>query len=134
MSVTYEIKKIEKRLLKLERDMKRVKELLEMSTPLNPFEWRELNELDKKIISYLYEKKLATATEIATGIGLQNPERVGRVIVWKRMKRLVKLSQAKEGAPLLVKIGRKWALNSEDFTIALPVKRGEKEVETEWNL
>lgn len=124
MSVTFEIRKLEKRLRKLERDMKRVKETLEMATPLNPLEWPELNELDKKIIKFLYEHKLATSTEIASGIGLS--ETVGRVIVWKRLKRIVKVSQAKEGFPLLVKIGRKWALNSEDFTIALPVSKGEE--------
>jgi hypothetical protein len=96
-----------------------------LSTPLNVFEWPELNELDKKIIRFLYEKKLATTTEIAAGMDLYNPERVGRVIVWKRLKRIVKISQAKEGNSLLVKIGRKWALNFEDFTIALPVEKSE---------
>jgi hypothetical protein len=125
VSVTYEIKRIKERLSKLERDMKRVKEILELSTPLNVFEWPELNELDKKIIRFLYKKKLATTTEIAAGMGLYNPERVGRVIVWKRLKRIVKISQAKEGNSLLVKIGRKWALNFEDFTIALPVEKSE---------
>jgi hypothetical protein len=125
VSVTYEIKRIKERLSKLERDMKRVKEILELSTPLNVFEWPELNELDKKIIRFLYKKKLATTTEIAAGMDLYNPERVGRVIVWKRLKRIVKISQAKEGNSLLVKIGRKWALNFEDFTIALPVEKSE---------
>jgi hypothetical protein len=127
MSVTYEIKKLEKRVQKLERDMKRVKEELELTTMLDPYKWPELNEVDKKIISYLQQKKLATTSEVASGIGLQNPETVGRVIVWKRIKKIVKISKAREGAPLIVPVGRRWSINTEDFSITLPVEKGGEE-------
>jgi DNA-binding Lrp family transcriptional regulator len=98
----------------------------------------ELNNVDKEIIKYLQKKKLATTTEIASGIGLQNPETVGRVIVWKRIKKIVKVSNAREGAPLIVKVGRKWAINTEDFSISLSIGAGEelekerKEEEEKW--
>jgi len=138
MSVTYEIKKLERRVQKLEKDMKRVKEHLELTIMLDPYKWPELNNVDKEIIKYLQEKKLATTTEIASGIGLQNPETVGRVIVWKRIKKIVKVSNAREGAPLIVKVGRKWAINTEDFSISLSIGAGEelekerKEEEEKW--
>lgn len=120
MNVTIDIEKIEKRVAKLERDMKKVKELLEMSTPIKPLEWSELSDLDKKILRFLYEKKLAgaTTTQIAIGIGLERAETSGRVIVWKRLKRINRVSKEREGSPILVKEGRRWFLNFDDFTFA----------------
>lgn len=124
MEVT-KIKEFDRRITRLERDMKRVKELLEMSSPINPLEWNELNDLDKSILKFLYKKKFAGATtsEIAAGIGLQSAETSGRVIVWKRLKRILKVSKEKEGIPLVMKEGRKWKLNFDDFTFAFPVEK-----------
>lgn len=118
MMVTFEADKLERRIARLERDVKRVKELLELSASVNPFEWSELNDLDRKILQFLYERKLAgaTTTQIAVGVGLENAETSGRVIVWKRLKKIVRVSKEREGVSILAKEGRRWLLNFDDFT------------------
>lgn len=92
-------KSIEERLDVLERDMAWAKPLLikwakeyEISMPhVDPIKYCRDN-LDRRIINFLVDNWGAGATEIATGLGLENPERLGRHLVGKRLKRIFKIT------------------------------------------
>jgi len=127
---------IEERLDMLERDMAWAKPLLmkwakeyEIAMPrINPVKYCR-DELDKRIINYLVDNFGAGATEIATGLGLENPERLGRHLVGKRLKRMFN-SSSKEGWHILdfdaatrehpitkAKKYRAWWLNLEEVDV-----------------
>jgi hypothetical protein len=130
-------KSIEERLDNLERDWAWAKPIItelgkqyDLQKPrINPAKYCR-NELDRKIIAYLIEHLGAGSTEIAKAIGLENPERLGRHLVGKRLKRIASKSSA-EGWNILEfnpatrenpidhkEKYRAWWLNVEDVDVA----------------
>ena len=97
-------------------------ELLPVVTSFD--EWTTLMNRDKKILYALHKYGLeGTSTlQLAQDIGLNKPETSGRTIVLRRLYRIQKVSLRMKGAPLVVRVGRKWSLNFDDFTFALERK------------
>jgi hypothetical protein len=122
MMVTEEdkLKKIEERIDRLEKDIKKVKEILELVPVTEPLKWEILTEEEKRIIEYLLKKKFegATTTEIAEALNMDSPTTSGRVIVWRRLKRVQRVSKRMKGAPLVVCEGKRWFMNYEEYSFA----------------
>jgi len=125
---------LEKRLRKLEADVKKIKEILELAEVINPLGWKDYTDRQKQIIEYLLSKKYegATTPEIAKALKLPEPEKSGRTIVWRELKRIQRISKRIKGSPIVICQGKRWTMNYEDFTFEeIKVKRGEKEKEKE---
>jgi len=102
----------EKRLRKIEAD-------LEMLPTITSFDdWATLTNRDRKILYALskYELDGANTVQIAKDIQLNKPETSGRTIVLRRFYTIQKTSIRLKGFPLIVKVGKKWSLNFDDFT------------------
>lgn len=92
-------KTIEERLDALEREWSWAKPIImelakqyDLQKPhVNPLKFCK-DDLDRKIIGYLIDNLGAGTTEIAKGINLANPEKVGRHVVGKRLLRINKQS------------------------------------------
>jgi len=88
-----------------------------MSPTVTSFDWKEFNERDQAILSYLYSKEQAgaTTTEIAEKIGLKEPETSGRTIVYRRLKRIERISRRIKGTPIIYYDRKIWSLNYDAF-------------------
>jgi hypothetical protein len=88
---------IEDRVTSVEKDIAWMKPVvselakqLDLSRPrVNPIKYCK-SDLDKKIIAVMIEKIAASSTEIAAALGLEKPEKLGRHLVGKRLKRIAK--------------------------------------------
>lgn len=111
-------KQLARRVERLERELKKVLDILELSPVTNPFNWQDLTELDKEILTFLLNRKYkgATTTEIAKSLNLDNPESSGRTIIWRRLKRITKISIGLKGAPVVVTNAKRWLMNYDEFT------------------
>jgi len=98
--MSFHKKSIEERLDDLEREWSWAKPMImdlakqyDLQKPrVNPMKFcRDL--LDQKIVNYLIDNLGAGATEIAKGVGLEQPEVLGRHIVGKRLKRMFTQSE-----------------------------------------
>ena len=111
---------LERRMKKLEKDVKRIKKLVGILPPLvKPLEWDELSLRDKDVLKFLIEQprnKRFTTTQIAESLHLDNPSKVGRVYVWKSLKRIQRIARKKRQRILdYDRVAKTWALNREDF-------------------
>lgn len=108
---------LERRVRELEKDVKKIKEILQLAEVLNPITWEVFNDRQRRIIKYLLSKKYAgaTTTEIAKAIGLDNPKS-GRTIIWRELKRIQRISKRMKGDPIVVCEGKRWTMNYDDFT------------------
>lgn len=109
--------KLEKRIKRLERDFKKVKDILELSSPTDPMTWPELLQLDKKILNVLFdaEHKAMSTTEIAETLNMADPKGSGRTMVWNRLRRIKKISKSREAFSIVITESRKWKMNWDDF-------------------
>ena len=120
--VNTQVSVLKKRVDRLERDMKRVKELFCILPPIvKPVEWKELHELDRQILAVMIknENQVSFRTgEIARALGL--PRESGRVKVWKSLKRIRRIGRSKHACILEQdKVGKTWALRRNDFTFLI---------------
>ena len=118
----YGMKDLERRIERLEREVKKIFDALALSKVVNPIEWKDISDLDKKIIKFLHKKKYdgATTTEIAKAVGLKDPESYGRTTVWRRLKRIEYISRRIEGSPIVVVERKRWRLNYDEFDFGIP--------------
>ena len=119
--------KVEKRVERLEQRVKRIEKQLEIGgAVIASFDWKEFLARDKQILNLLLQKgrEGATTTEVATAIGLDNPETGGRTIVYERLKRIQRISTRLKDAPIVVMDSKRWFLNFNEFEFV-----GEKEHE-----
>jgi len=116
MSVT-RLAKLSARVRRLEREVRRIKEVLELTKPFNPFDWEELSPLEKEIFRHLLKRgwKGDTATNMAKLFGVPNPETSGRVKVYRKLRRIEKISMKKEGVPIVVLEGKRWLANFTEY-------------------
>lgn len=114
MSIT----NLEEKVNRLRREVKKIMDVLELSPTVDPLDWKDFTELDKGIIKHLLEKKYAgdTTTGIAEAIGLDKPTSTGRVIVWRRLKRIQRISNRIKGAPIVLIDKKRWFMNYDEFT------------------
>jgi len=112
------VRKVEKEQQQQKHDLKRVKDILEMSSVVNPLAWKDFTDLDRQILKFLLEQKFkgATSTEIAQNIDLEAPKVSGRVKVWHRLKRMQRVSIRMKGDPIVILQRKRWHMNFEDFT------------------
>ena len=113
---------LNKRIDKLERDMRRVKDIVGLLPPLvKPLEWDQLRDLDKQILRYMIEHvdQISFRTgEIAVALGL--PKESGRVQVWKALKRIRRVGRAKHKCILEQdKVAKTWSLRRSDFSFRI---------------
>lgn len=117
MDTEKRLKNIENRILRVERDVKKIKRELQLGGRENPLNWDELNDVDKQIIKTLLGKggtRGLTTTELAEITGQENIPS-GRVIMWRRLKQIVKKSRMRTGYPLVLLEHRRWHMNYDDF-------------------
>jgi len=109
--------RIEERIKNLESRVKRIEDQLEMSPIVVSFDWSEFSERDKAILNFLLKKGRAggTTTEIAYGLEMNEPETSGRVKVYRRLKRIERISRKLKGSPIVTYERKRWSLNYDDF-------------------
>lgn len=114
-------------LAQIEQDVallkKRVRELMklaEMVPIVAPWEWESFLEQDKAILKVLVKagREGKTTTDIARALDLESPEGSGRVMVYKRLKRITKISERLKGASIVLSDGRRWVMNFDDYDFA----------------
>ena len=107
-----------------ERRLKRIERVLEFLPTVTSFDWKDFWVRDKAILSTLLKagRRGITTTEIARELGLENPETSGRAIVWKRLRRIEKISIQLKGFPLVRLARKRWSLNYDDFSFAIKKK------------
>jgi hypothetical protein len=120
VTVDKRLEELEKRVRRVEKEIKNIKEVLELAPVVNPLRWDIFTDLEKAIIQYLLDKKFegATTTEMARKLNLPSPEGSGRVIVWRRLRRIQRLSKRKKGVPIVVYESKRWFMNYEEFSFA----------------
>ncbi len=108
---------LESRLKRIEDRLKRIGDILELSPTITTFEWKDFNERDKGILNYLLRKERqgATTFEIAEAISLNAPETSGRTIVYRRLKRIERISRRIKGISIVIPERKRWYLNYDDF-------------------
>lgn len=114
------LRDVERRLRKLERQMREVRDLLGFLPPMvNPFRWEGLTERDGEVLNFLISQPKGeefSTTEIAEKIGLPKPTTTGRVHVYNSLKRVQRLARRKRKTILRYNPRRKkWHLNRVDF-------------------
>ena len=108
---------LERRLKLIEERLKRIEDELRLSPEIVSFNWKDFTERDKAILNYLLQKERegATTTEIAEALGFPKPETSGRTIVYRRLKRIERVSRRIKGFPIVVYQSKRWMLNYDDF-------------------
>jgi len=111
---------MEQRVAFLEKRVKEIMKFLAMVPIVAPWEWESFSEQDKAILKVLVRAGRGglTTTGIAKALGLESPEGSGRVMVYKRLKRITKISERMKGAPLVLPDGRQWIMNWDDYDFA----------------
>jgi len=111
-------KQLEGRITRLERELKKVLDFLELSSTVDPFNWQDLTKADKTIIRCLLAKKYegATTTRIADELGMDKPKTTGRAIIWRKLRRIQRISKRMKGAPIVIPYLKRWVMNYDEFT------------------
>lgn len=110
------------RLRSVEKRLRKVESELEMLPAITSFKtWRSLTERDQAILTALYKYELegASTRALAEDLALNKPETSGRTIIARRLRSIQKISVKLKGAPVVIRQGRNWALNFEDYIIEL---------------
>uniref|UniRef100_A0A6M3M3M2 Uncharacterized protein n=1 Tax=viral metagenome TaxID=1070528 RepID=A0A6M3M3M2_9ZZZZ len=111
-------KQLNSRLKNIDSRLKRIEDILELSPTVTKFSWKQFNEVDQKILFYLLRKDRegATTTEIATALNLKSPDGSGRVSVYRRLRRIERISRTMKGLPIVLSERKRWTLNFDDFS------------------
>ena len=120
------IRQLERKVEKLETDVRKIKDIVGLLPPLaRPLEWKELNPLDKKVLTVLIAADNGVSfrtTDLAEKLRLDKPAKTGRIYVWKSLRRIQRVGKKKRQKILLFDpAAKKWSLNRFDFMF----KRGE---------
>lgn len=109
---------IDKRVRKLEVQLKKILKQLDLMPVTDPTRWKEFTSEERQILRYLLDKKYdgATTTEIAKALNFASPSKSGRVLVWRRLRRISRLSSRRKGAPIVVCEGKRWIMNYDEFS------------------
>lgn len=116
---------VDVKIKRLERRVKRLEDVMEISPMLTTFDWEEFNIRDKAILKILLEKgrRGVTTTVIATELDFPEPEKTGRVIVYRRLKRMERISKRIKGFPIISCDRKKWSLNYDEFKFDIDVEK-----------
>ena len=111
---------LERKVAFLEKRMKEVMKFLQMVPVVAPWEWESFLEKDRVILKVLVrsDREGLTTTEIAKALSLESPEGSGRVMVYKSLKRIAKISERMKGTPFVISDGRRWVMNFDDYEFA----------------
>jgi len=111
---------LEQKVAFLEKRMKEVMKMLQMVPVVAPWEWDSFLKQDRAILKVLVKagREGLTTTEIAKVLGLESPEGSGRVMVYKRLKRIAKISERTKGTSFVISDGRRWVMNFDDYEFA----------------
>jgi hypothetical protein len=140
-----EVKPISKNVSKsdfeaLKRRVKKLEEVTENISFITDFNW-DWNQDSKKpdntrapedtrlvsILSLLYKNQPGlTTTQIATELNMINPQGSGRVIVRRKLLKAIRVSKRIRGAPIVVRSGRHWQLNYDEFAFQIKEDQNEK--------
>ena len=122
---TQHVSKIETRLRTVEKDVRKIKATLEMTSPIDPLNWLMKGqntpffiEFDKQIIQlllYCGENCGLSTTELAKELKIENIDS-GRVMVWRRLKQIAKRSKARTGYPIVITENKRWHMNYDEFS------------------
>jgi len=109
--------RLQSRLKRLEQRIKRIEDILEISPTIVSFDWKDFSYRDRMILNILLEKgrEGATTTQIAEQMGFDDPEGSGRVIVYRRLKRIERISRRIKGFSIVLYDHKRWSLNYDDF-------------------
>lgn len=119
------LRQLAKKVTNLEKKMVEVREVLNLLPPIcDPTAWQDLQERDRDILHFMISESKSSqydrsfsSSEIAEGIGLDDPNGTGRVQVWRSLRRIKKLQRKHHKRVLLEDKQRKrWGLNWYDFT------------------
>ena len=109
-----ELRKLQESQKRLERKVKRIEDVLALlPESIDPLTWTSLDQLDKEILNMLLHKGAAYSTsEIAEQL-----KDVHRTKVWRRMKKISKLSRKLKGDTIVLfdPSSKKWSMNVEEF-------------------
>lgn len=120
MSLTT-VKKLQQDVQNLKVDMKKVKDILELSPVIDPLNWKkDLSDLDLQILLNLLAAGYAgmQTPDLARVCNLQDPGKSGRVTIWHRLKKIQKISYRLKGDCIVLLERRRWRMNWENFTFA----------------
>lgn len=109
--------RLAERVKNLENRVKRLEDELEISPSIASFDWEGFSDRDKAILRFLLssERKGMTTTKIAEGLNMHEPETCGRVKVYRRLKRIERVSRKIKGLPIVLYEKKRWSLNFDDF-------------------
>ena len=119
------LRQLAKKVTNLEKKMVEVREVLNLLPPIcDPTAWQDLQERDRDILTFMISESKSSqydrsfsSSEIAEGIGLDDPNGTGRVQVWRSLRKIKKLQRKHHKRVLLEDKQRKrWGLNWYDFT------------------
>ena len=122
------LRQLEKKVVKLEKKMIEVREILNLLPPIcDPTTWKELQQRDEDTLRFMIleskgdRNRLFSTSEIAKSIGLNDPYGTGRVQVWRSLRKIKKLQRKHHKTVLLEdKEHKRWRLNWADFEFRIP--------------
>lgn len=111
----------------LSNRIKRVEDALQFSPTVVSFDWDDFSDLDKRILDALLIKgrRGETTTKLAVALDVREPETSGRVVVYRRLRRIERISRKIKGFPIVIYETKKWSLNYTDFQFI--IKKDEEE-------
>ena len=117
------LRQLAKKVVKLEKKMIEVREILNLLPPTcDPTTWKELHQRDKDVLRLMIleskgdRERLFSTSEIANSIGLNDPYGTGRVQTWRSLRKVKKLQRKHHTTVLLEdKEHKRWRLNWYDF-------------------
>lgn len=108
----------------LKRRVKKLEEFSQVAQFITDFNWKEFGAREQQILTLLYRKAEGfTTTELAREMKLENPERSGRVIVRRKLRKIEQYSKRIKGAPIVARVGRHWTLNFDEFSFQIDEKK-----------
>ena len=121
------LQELNKRLLLVEKRVKRIYKEMALSPVVHPLEWDLLKDIDKEILKLLINAGMEgmSTTELAQALNLENPKHVGRVFVYERLRFIAKTSEQHKSFPFVISRHRKWLMNLDDFDFRIEKEAGE---------
>lgn len=113
VSMSSEVSKLKERVTRLERKVRKISDALALlPETVDPLSWKQFDLLDKQILTQLLSNKPYSTVELAHKI-----KNVHRTKVWRRLKKIQKVSLKLKGDSIVVfdPSTKKWALNTEEF-------------------
>jgi len=108
---------IENRFKNIEARLKRAEDILEISNTVTSFNWKGFTERDIAILKVLYQKMKtgANSVELAIILNLKSPQKSGRTIIYRRLRRIEAITRREKGQPIVIQERKKWYLNMDEY-------------------